>query len=130
MQTTFHGALGLKPTLNLAQPLSLTLALALTRRARTHARDAAAASGLDCLASPRQRGELRRPAARLASTVKVLSWQRRLDSAKLGSYASSGRAWRLRAARDTQGERPATGRPTTALGARANRRQSHPFYRL
>jgi hypothetical protein len=41
------------------------------------------------------------------STVKVLSWQCRLDSAKLGPYASSGRAWRLQAVRDTHDEMPA-----------------------
>ena len=41
-----------------------------------------------------------------------------------GSCGSSGRAWRLRAARHSQGRGQAIGRPATASGARARRLQS------
>ena len=49
---------------------------------------------------------------------------------EMGSCASSGRAWRLWAARHSQGEAPATERPATASGARASRLQSRRFHRL
>jgi hypothetical protein len=55
----------------------------------------------------------------------------RLSSAQLGPCASSGRAWRLWAARHSQGGagRP-TGRPATASGARASCLQSRRCHRL
>ena len=43
---------------------------------------------------------------------------------QLAPRAFSGRAWRLRAARHTQGEAQPLGRPATASGARASRLQS------
>ena len=54
-----------------------------------------------------------------------------LAVAKLGCCASSGSAWRLRAARDTQGERPGHWAPSHCpLGARASRLQRRRFHRL
>ena len=53
-----------------------------------------------------------------------------LAAPQLGSCASPGRAWRLWAARHSQGRGRPTGRPATASGARANRLQSRPFHRL
>ena len=51
------------------------------------------------------------------------------QSARLGSCASSGRAWRLRAARDAQGERPGHRAPRHRLrGSRVGRFQSPPTH--
>ena len=47
-----------------------------------------------------------------------------LAAPQLGSCASSARAWRLCAARHSQGRGQATGRAATASGARASRLQS------
>ena len=51
-----------------------------------------------------------------------------LAGPKLGSCASSSRAWGPQAARDIQGERTATGPPATASGARASPLQSRRFH--
>ena len=52
-----------------------------------------------------------------------------LAAPQLGSCASSGRAWRLWAARPSQERARPTGRPATAsAGARASRLQSRPFH--
>ena len=53
-----------------------------------------------------------------------------LAAPQLGSCASSGRAWRPRAARHSQGEAPAAGTPATASAAHASRLQSCQFHRL
>ena len=53
-----------------------------------------------------------------------------LAAPQLGSCASPGRAWRLWAARHSQGRGRPTGRPATASAARAHRLQSRPFHRL
>ena len=53
-----------------------------------------------------------------------------LAAPQLGSCASSGRAWRPRAARHSQGEAERTGRQATAFGARTSRLQSRQFHRL
>ena len=47
---------------------------------------------------------------------------------QLAPCASSARAWRLCAARHSQVEAQATGRPATASGARASRLQSRRFH--
>ena len=51
-------------------------------------------------------------------------------SAELGPYASSGRAWRLRPVRNTQGGGAGPGCPATALGARADCLRSRRTHRL
>ena len=53
-----------------------------------------------------------------------------LAAPQLGACASSRRAWRLRAARHSQGEARPTACPATASGARASHVQSRRFHRL
>ena len=52
-----------------------------------------------------------------------------LAAPQLGSCASSGRAWRLWAARQLPGRGRPTARPATASAARASHLQSRPFHR-
>ena len=49
---------------------------------------------------------------------------------QLAPRASSGRAWRLRAAQHSQGSGRPTGRPATASAARTSRQSSRRFHRL
>ena len=60
------------------------------------------------------------------STLEALS----LGSAPARPRASSGRAWRLRAAQHSQGSGRPTGRPATASAARTSRQSSRRFHRL
>ena len=99
-------ALAPRPPL-LLPPRRITRRRCASRR-RASARCAATSTSTTSTAPARQHGQ---------SAVLAVN--------ELGSCASSGRAWRLQAARDIQGERSAFGR--TALGARASRLESRRF---
>ena len=70
-----------------------------------------------------------RSSAEVSRSARQHGQSARLKVPKVGCRASSGRAWRLWAARDTQGERLGHWHPATASSARASRLQSRRFYR-
>ena len=93
---------------------------------------------------PRSEGEMRpvmeffaeHLALGMAAWSKCSPWQTEKRAAlaaavpQLGSYASSVCAWWLWSARYSQARGRPTGRPATALGARASSLQVRPFPRL